>query len=122
MAIDIVGFNRSYDAGADLSALQYTFVKKSGATVVACAAATDKVVGVLLNKPTLGKAGTVAITGVAKCVAAKALTAGTVVYVTAAGKVTDTQASNTAVGITETACSGADTIVSVLLKPLGAVG
>jgi len=121
MAIDIVGVNRSYPAGADLSALQYTFVKMSGTTVIAPTAATDKVVGVLLNKPTSGRAATVAITGVVKVVASKAIAAGVPIYITASGQATDTQAANVAVGISETASSGAGTIVSVLLKPLAAV-
>jgi predicted RecA/RadA family phage recombinase len=121
MAFDIPGFNRSYEAVADLTSKQYTFVKRSGAGIAAAAAATDKVIGVLLNKPITGEAGTVAIDGVAKVKAAKALASGVPVYIDASGRVTDTAASNQCVGTTETACSGADTIVSVLLKPLAAV-
>lgn len=122
MAFDIPGQTRSYEAGADLSSKQYTFVKKSGAQVVGAAAATDLVIGVLQNKPSAqGKAATVMISGVSKVIAAEQLAAGVPVYITSAGKVTSTKASNIVVGITETACSGADTVVSVLLSPLAAV-
>lgn len=122
MAFDIKGFARSYEAGADLSAKKYTFVKKSGATIIAAAAATDKVIGVLSNAPTLGKAGTVEVTGVAKVVCADAsIAAGVPVYITALGKVSATVQAGQCVGVTESATANADEIVSVLLKPLGAV-
>lgn len=122
MAFDIKGFARSYEAGADLSAKKYTFVKKSGALIIAAAAATDKVIGVLTNAPKSGEVGTVEITGVVKVVCADAsIAAGVPVYITALGKVSATVQAGQCVGVTETATSNADEIVSVLLKPLGAV-
>ncbi len=89
MAISIVGFNRSYVAGVDLSSNQYLFVKMSGATIVPCTAAMDTAIGVLQNKPLLGQAGTVAITGVVKAIAAVAITAGDILYIDASGKATN---------------------------------
>lgn len=56
----------SIPAGADLSALQYTFVKLSGTGVVAVAAATDIPIGVLLNDPESGETAAVAVSGVVK--------------------------------------------------------
>lgn len=51
-------------AGADLSALQYNFVKlNSSGQVVACAAATDRPIGVLQNDPTSGKIAEVVVSG-----------------------------------------------------------
>ena len=56
-------------AGADLSAAanQYKFVKLSAAkTVVLCAAATDKPIGVLQNRPKSGETAQVCCIGVTK--------------------------------------------------------
>jgi predicted RecA/RadA family phage recombinase len=49
----------------------------------------------------------------------KAIAAGVPVYLAADGRVTDTAASNKAVGVALTAASGADKLLAVLLKPLG---
>ena len=122
MAKEIRGFARTYLVAGDMSANLYKFVKISGSTVVAAAAATDAVVGVLQNKPTAaGQPATVMIDGLSKCIASKAITAGSVVYIAADGRVTDTAASNKAVGIAESAVTAAGQVISVLLKPLGAL-
>lgn len=132
MTYDIPGFTRSYEAAVDLSGSYLRFVKLSGALIVAVAAATDAGIGVLQNKPNspatgvfLGagnSSGTVMISGVTRVKAGKALAAGIPVYLDSVGRVTDVAVSGKCVGITETACSNADEIVSVNLKPLGAVG
>ena len=59
------GMTITLTAAADLSALQYCFVKlTAGNTVNACAATTDKPIGVLLNKPGANQAATILIAGV----------------------------------------------------------
>jgi len=122
MAKDIRGFARSYQVAGDISSLLFRFVKLSGGTVVAAAAATDPVVGVLQNKPTAaGQVATVMVDGLSKCIASKAIAAGVPVYITSTGKVTDTAASNKAVGIAEDAAAADGDVISVLLKPLGAL-
>lgn len=131
MSYEIPGFTRSYEAAVDLSGSYLKFVKLSGATVVAVAAATDAAVGVLQNKPNRPGTGvfigaerssaTVMTSGVSRCVAAGALAAGTVVYLSADGRVTGTVQAGKAVGITETACANANELVSVLLRPLGSI-
>lgn len=128
MSYQIPGFTRSYETTTDLSALQYTFVKMSGSNVAAIAAVTDKVIGVLQNKPNGAApsganpiAATVMISGVTKVVASKAIAAGVPVYLAANGQVTDTIASNVALGISEEAAAGANSIFAILLKPLAAV-
>ena len=85
------------EAGADLSALQYTFVKlNSSGKAVAVAAATDVPIGVLQNAPTSGQEAEVLIVGGTKLVAsASASLPSLMVGTTAAGKgvvlaVTDT--------------------------------
>lgn len=132
MAYEIPGFTRSYEAVGDLSGSFLRFVKLSGATLVAVAAAADNSVGVLQNKP--GKAGvgvfqggerssaTVMVDGVTRVMSGKALTAGVPVYLDSVGRVTDVLVAGKCVGITETACSAPDKVVSILLKPLGSVG
>lgn len=80
----------SYSASADLSALQYTFVKQStGAKqIAAVAAATDVPCGVLQNKPTSGQAATVGFKGVSKVKAGGTIAVGDLVGTTSAGLAT----------------------------------
>lgn len=122
MAVEIPGFSLTLEAAGDLSSSQYLFVKMSGAQCTVATGATDKCVGVLQNKPAAAnRAATIVVSGVSKCVAAGAITAGTVVYIDATGKVTGTAASNTPVGVTLTASASSGDLISVLLRPLGAV-
>ena len=71
-------FDLSLIAGADLSALRYRAVKSDGTTakqVIATAAAADRVIGVLQNKPdALGKFADVAVHGTTKWEAGAAVT------------------------------------------------
>lgn len=56
-------------AGADLSAKQYRFVKIDTAAddqVIAAAAATDEIVGILQNDPTNGQAASIRTVGISK--------------------------------------------------------
>jgi len=131
MSYEIPGMTRSYEAAVDLSGSYLKFVKLSGALIVAVAAVTDKAVGVLQNKPNkpgtgvfLGAertSGTVMVSGVTRAVAGIALAAGVPVYLAADGRVTSVAQAGQCVGITETACSNANELVSVLLKPLGSI-
>lgn len=78
-------------AGADLSALQFTFVKQnSSGQVVAVAAATDVPIGVLQNAPTSGQEATILVTGGTKLKAGATITLGThfVLGTTSAGAAT----------------------------------
>ena len=129
MAYEIPGDTRSYEAVVDLSGSYLKFVKLSGAVLVAVAAATDAAVGVLQNKPNKPGTGvftgaertsaTVMVSGVSRVLAAEALAAGVAVYLSADGRVTATAQAGKCVGVTETACTAANQVVSVLLKPLG---
>jgi hypothetical protein len=60
-------FKITLEAGADLSAKQYYFVKldATGKAVV-CSGVTDKPVGVLQNDPTSGQAAEVVVAGLTK--------------------------------------------------------
>lgn len=131
MTYEIPGFTRSYEAVVDLSGSYLKFVKLNGAVLVAVAAATDKAVGVLQNKPNRPGTGvftgtertsaTVMVSGVTRAVAGIALAAGVPVYLDATGRVTSVAQAGQCVGITESACSNVGELVSVLLKPLGSV-
>ena len=67
-------YNDTLPAGADLSAKQFYFVKKSSSTYVLCDAATDIPAGALQNKPVLGEPCEVVALGPTKLVADAALT------------------------------------------------
>ena len=75
-------------AGADLSALQFTFVTlNSSGQVVGVTAEGGDAIGVLLNKPTSGQAAEVhPMVGIQKVVAGADLTPGTKVKSDATGK------------------------------------
>lgn len=119
---EIPGFTRSYLAAGDLTTSKFKFVKMSGATIVAVAAATDAGVGVLQNKVSAaGEAGTVMISGVTRVYSGAAITAGAKVYLDSTGRVTTVAQAGQLVGIAEQAATAADQLIAVLLKPLGAV-
>ena len=100
-------------AGADLSALQYTFVKlNSSGEAIAAAAATDIPIGVLQNAPTSGQEAEVLIVGGTKIVAGAAIGEGALVGTGATGKavalVAGTDTTKYVVGtlLTESAADG----------------
>lgn len=77
----------SVTAGADLSALQYTFVKlNSSGQVVAVSAINDVALGVLQNAPTSGKTAEVCVHGVTKLKASAAITLPSAIGFTTSGK------------------------------------
>lgn len=108
-------------ASADLSAKQYRFVKVSGAlTVTACAATTDRMIGVLQNAPLSGESAEVMNSGVSFVKAGGAIAAGAVVSTDANGDaVSITVGTDTTRYIAGTALDAADSgdILPVLLNP-----
>ena len=107
-------------AAADLSALQYTFVKlNSSGQAVAAAAATDIPIGVLQNAPTSGQEAEVLIVGGTKIVAGAAIGEGALVVTSSACKavalVAGTDTTNSVVGtlLTESGADG-DIVTAVI--------
>ena len=107
-------------AAADLSALQYTFVKlNSSGQVAAAAAATDIPIGVLQNAPTSGQEAEVLIVGGTKLVAGAAISEGALVGTSSTGKavalVAGTDTTKYVVGtlLTESGASG-DVVTAVI--------
>lgn len=88
MAFEQPGLKITLPAGADLSALQYTFVKlNSSGQAVACSATTDIPVGVLQNKPNAsGVAAEIVVTGLTKIVTAAALNPGVQIATNGSGQ------------------------------------
>jgi hypothetical protein len=109
----------SIDAGADLSALQFTALKMgTGRAVISAAAATAPIIGILQNKPTSGRAAEVAIGGISKALAGAAgWTSGDKLTATTGGAlITTTTDKNYQAGIAlETVAAGA--YGQVLLTP-----
>ena len=113
----------TFEAGADLSAKQYYFVKLSAAnTVNVCTAITDIPIGILQNKPGSGEAATVCLFGISKVSADGTLAAGNLI-----GTSADSQADAIAAGSDTTvytmgqaleAAAAGDT-VSMFLNPTG---
>jgi len=141
MAFDIPGFERSWPAGGtlggagDLSiartvnsiaidSYRYMFVKFSGGLMVPITAATDLAVGVLQNKPQPGQMGSVMLSGVTKVRSNDAtITIGTPVYIDAFGMVVSAAQAKQCVGISEeVAATAGGYIISVCLRPFGALG
>ena len=131
MTYEIPGFSRSYEAVADLENSYLKFVKLNGAVLSAVTGVNDAAVGVLQNKPNKPgtgvftgaerSAGTVMISGVTRVFAGAAIAAGVLATIDAQGRVVAAGAGAKVVGVTESAASGADQLVSLLLKPLGGV-
>ena len=77
---------RTFIAGEDLSSAQFKFVTlEADGQVDLADAAGERAIGVLLNKPTAGKAATVAMTGKVMVVAGASVTAGDEIQTDAAG-------------------------------------
>ncbi len=117
----------SRKAGADLSALQYTFVKlDANGNVIGCGVTGEDSIGVLQNKPKLGAPAVVGYAGVSKIVASAALAAGARVATDATGKakaaVPLVQASGNgsySMGKLLDAASGAGSIVPMAIQVAG---
>lgn len=103
-------------AGADLTNAQGRFVTlDSTGAVILADAATDSVVGVLLNKPGLGQAAAVAVGGVVEMVAGGAVGVGARVGPDANGRAVASGATDRGFGVALTAATAAGQTVSVLL-------
>lgn len=105
------------EAGADLSASQYRFVKVTGGqTCGAVAAATDHPIGVLQNKPdAAGRAAAIMVEGISKAKAGAAIAAGANLTIDAVGRVVTAVATNRIYAIALQAAGAADEGISVQL-------
>jgi len=88
MSVEIPGFKFSKQAGADLSAKQYHFVKlDANGRVIAITADTDRPIGILQNKPTaLGQAAELMADGISRLIGGGNVAKGDMLGTTAAGR------------------------------------
>lgn len=118
MATELQGMDLSLLAGEDLSAKQFHIVKGGTAAreVVAAAAATDMLVGVLQDKPEEGEICTVRFTGITKVKASGALaTPFTEITSDADGKAAAASSGNSAIGFILEPAGAEDDIISAVL-------
>jgi predicted RecA/RadA family phage recombinase len=97
-------------------------VKVSGGLVVPVSAATDKVIGVLQNKPVPGDVCQIMTSGISRMKSNDAtITIGSELYLDVAGMATTTRTgSSGSVGIAmEAAAAGSGFTIAVFLNPLG---
>lgn len=105
-------------ASGDLSSSQYKLVKaaSTAGAVIAAAAATDKVLGVLYNEPTDGQAAEIAIGPVVKAQGQASLSVGDYVASDSTGRCKATTTANDDVfGIVLEASSTAGDIIRLLV-------
>jgi hypothetical protein len=125
MAVEIAAgtqVTKTFIAGEDLSAKQYYLVKLSSGNVVACSGVTDVPIGVVQNKPALGKAAEVVMLGGTKIVSSAATTAGALIGTAATGKAAaktvGTDITHYVVGTMVTATGGADQVGTAVINCL----
>lgn len=106
-------------AGADLRALQFTFVKvNSSGQIVAATTSGGKVLGVLQNKPNTGEMTEVMVDGVSKVVAGAAVTAGVNIMSDGAGKgILAATAGSTMTGLALESAGASGDIISCYISP-----
>jgi hypothetical protein len=115
------GRDRSFKAGANLSAKQYYFVKLDSTQnqMVLAAAATDKILGVLQDAPTSGDYGRVTLLngqGTTLVTAAAAISLGAFVTSDSAGKaVATTTAGNLVCGVALEAATADGNLIEIML-------
>ena len=116
MATEQLGQCVTLEAGSDLSATQYRFVKIASDGQIDQATLDAEAEGVLQNDPTTaGQAASVCINGITKVVAGAAVTRGGKVVSDASGRAIDIGANTNSRGIALDAAGAAGEIIRVLL-------
>lgn len=115
-------WDESFKAAADLSTHQYKLVKLSAVdTAALCAAATDRALGVLQNKPAAAQAGSVRILGMSFVVSdgsGTAIAAGDYIGPNGSGvAVKKATADFNVAGIALDPSTASGTIIRILLLP-----
>ena len=119
MTTEIKGFERTFVCGATtLAAKQYRIMKQhTDGTLIIAAAGTDKLVGVLKNKPAVGKAALVQFLGTCKVISGGVINPGD--FVTSDGNgaaIATTTNKNVALGMyIGTAAAASGDIIEVML-------
>lgn len=115
MYSDVINNATDYLAAADLSAEQYTFVKRGTGRTVVQAGAGEAAVGVLWNAPALDQAGTVVVGGRPNVYAGAAIADGAEITSDANGQAVTAVSTDVVIGFAMGAASAAGTLVQVEL-------
>lgn len=99
MAYEIPGRKLTLQAAADLSALQYTFVKVDANGNAAAAGDGDNAIGILQNKPTANQSAEIMVSGTSKCVFSASLAPATKIASDGTGKAQATATGKHTTGI-----------------------
>ena len=101
MAFEVPGLTKTFKAGADLSAVQYKFVKFDGSgDIIVAAAITDVCLGVLQNKPdAAGQNAIVMMDGITKMQAGGTITRADIIGTATDGQAQAVAATNKAYGV-----------------------
>lgn len=118
MAYEIPGFSFTLPANADHSANQYLAAVATSGNAAVAGAGVD-IIGVIQNKPTIGKATTLVVNGVSKGRAGAAISIGAKLMIDASGRFITATATNKGVGYALSAAGAANEVIPVLLKDLG---
>jgi hypothetical protein len=120
MAYDNPVLVKSFDAGADLSASQFKVLKFDGSGNVVLCGLGENACGVLQNKPASGGAADAMLLGVSRALSGAAFAAGAKLACDASGRLIGAASGQHVVAIAQSAASGANEIVPVLLALGGA--
>lgn len=122
MAYEIPGFSFTLVAAADLSASQFCFVNVDATGLAALPGANGRAIGVLQNKPALGRVATVVCSGISKAlVGVGDCTAGDDLEVTATGAVKVAAGAGSRIVGVALATGVAGQIIPVLIQRDGIV-
>lgn len=112
----------SRDAGEDLTASQYRFVKASGGKVVRCTTAGEAALGVVQNQPILNEAAAVSVDGsVTKIIAGAAITVDAKITTDNQGRAVTATTGNAVLGTALIAAATAGEVISIFQKGAPAV-
>lgn len=112
---------KSYEAAADLSGDQHKFVAIHATADTIVLAGLGARAFVLEDDPALGQAGSVALSGITKVIAAGALNAMVEITPDAAGLATTALVTHEICGLTLTSVGAANALVQILIIANGVV-
>lgn len=110
--------DQTFEAGADLSSGRYLICQQEAdGDVILATAATQNLVGVLLNKPAAeNRAAVVRMLGPVKCIASASIDEGDAITATTGGKaVATTTDTQIVIGYALTAASGVNVLFKLML-------
>jgi hypothetical protein len=115
MAFEVPGLTKTFKAGADLSAVQYKFVKFDGSgDIVVAAAITDVCIGVLQNKPDAsGENAIVMMDGITKMQAGGSISRETIIGTATDGQAQAVASTNKSYGVALDGVSSAAELFSM---------